>query len=238
MEGLWVLLLLIFIAALPVLLVYLWVRSRNFPLSLLWFLFSLLAGALALGIAALLQTLLSPSEGMFTAWEEHRGMIFFHVLVRIALTEETGRLAALLLLFRLGSHIPGRTAADGPDPGEMKPGGVSYTRSFGAAAGLTVGLGFALIENAIYGAANIGVTLLRALTSAPLHGACGARVGIAAVTGRQNPAIALGRFISAVAIHGMYDFMVVSPGLLAIILALLITFTALASSIQVIRSPE
>jgi RsiW-degrading membrane proteinase PrsW (M82 family) len=63
-------------------------------------------------------------------------------------------------------------------------------------------------------------------------------VGIAAAIGRRNPVIALGRFISAVAIHGMYDFMVVSPGLLAIILALLITFTALASSIQVIRSPE
>jgi RsiW-degrading membrane proteinase PrsW (M82 family) len=232
MDGLWVLIVLIFIAALPVLLVYLWVRSRNFPLSLLWFLFSLLAGILALGIAALLQTLLA---GMFTVWEGHPGAVFFHVLIRIALTEETGRLAALLLLLRLGRGIPGRAEPDGPGPDGIKPG--SYTQAFGAAAGLTAGLGFALIENAVYGTANIGITLLRALTSAPLHGACGARVGIAAVIGKRQPVLALGRFISAVAIHGMYDFMVVSPGLLAVILALLITFTALASSIQVIRSP-
>jgi RsiW-degrading membrane proteinase PrsW (M82 family) len=236
MEGLWALLLLLFIAALPVMLVYLWVCSRYFPLSRLWFFFSLLAGGLALGIAVLFQNLLSFPAGLPGVWERHPGMIFFHVLVRIALTEEAGRLAALLLLFRLGSRIPRRFEPEGPAPDEMTPAEPSYTRAFGAAAGLSAGLGFAFIENAIYGAANPGITLLRAFTSAPLHGACGARVGIAAVSGRRKPFLALGRFISAVAIHGMYDFMVISPGLPAFILALLIAFTALASSIQLIRS--
>ncbi|MDR2101220.1 MAG: PrsW family intramembrane metalloprotease [Treponema sp.] len=278
MEGLWVFFLLIFIAALPVLLIYLWARSGKFPLSTLWFLFSLLAGILALGIAVLLQSLLSPLQGMM-AQEGGLGVIFFHTMVRIALTEEAGRFTALFLLFRLGdccasrikpqkitdqaifyptisenmpinrdflrhqaqkihkynrllgSRLPGRAG-----PGEIQADGFPDIRAFGAAAGLTAGLGFALIESAVYGAANMEITLLRAVTSAPLHGACGARIGIAAGLGTREPVHALGRFVSAVAIHGMYNFMVVSPGLPAILLALLITFTALASSIQIIRT--
>jgi hypothetical protein len=82
----------------------------------------------------------------------------------------------------------------------------------------------------------MGITLLRAVTAAPLHGACGARVGIAAMIGNREPVHALCRFLPAVAIHGMYNFMVISPGIPAIVLALLITLTALASSIQVIRA--
>jgi RsiW-degrading membrane proteinase PrsW (M82 family) len=231
MEGLWILFLLIFIAALPVLLVYLWARSGKFPLSVLWFLFSLLAGALALGIAALLQNLIFSLGGMIRI-QEGIGVLVFQIFIQIALTEEAGRLAALFLLFHLGSRFFGRAKE-----GEIKPDGVPYTRAFAAAAGLTAGLGFALIESAIYGAANMDITLLRAVTAAPLHGACGARVGIAVTIGSRKPVHALCRFLSAVAIHGMYNFMVVSPGLPAMVLALLITFTALASSIQLIRIP-
>ncbi|MDR3138887.1 MAG: PrsW family intramembrane metalloprotease [Treponema sp.] len=235
MEGLWVLFLLIFFAALPALLVYLWVRSGKFPLSALWFLLSLLAGALALGIAALLQNLVFPLEGMIKA-REGIGLLAFHIFIRIALTEETGRLAALFLLFYLGGRFLGRIEPGSPEPGKIKPEGVPYAPDVGAAAGLAAGLGFALIESAVYGAVNMGITLLRAVTAAPLHGACGARVGIAVTIGNRKPVHALCRFLSAVAIHGMYNFMVISPGLPAIVLALLISFTALASSIQVIRA--
>ncbi|GHT63361.1 hypothetical protein FACS1894110_00990 [Spirochaetia bacterium] len=219
MNGLLVLFLLIFVAALPVFLVYLWFRLARFPLPLPWFLFCLLSGAAALFIALLLQNF-SPNT-----------------LLVNALTEELGRLLMLLIFFKIlnlmGKGIPPGPAAradttDAP--------GIFSTNSavWGSVAGLLAGLGFALIESATYGAANMGVTLLRAFTAAPLHGACGARVGAAAAVCRDHPFPALLRFLSAAAIHAMYNFMLLLHGI-PTILAIFIAFSALGSSVLFIH---
>ncbi|MDR2629971.1 MAG: PrsW family intramembrane metalloprotease [Spirochaetaceae bacterium] len=105
----------------------------------------------------------------------------------------------------------------------------------GLVTGLLTGLGFSAVETASYGPANLGIALFRVFTTAPLHGACGARNAAAAVLCRRNPFRASMRFFSAVIIHGMYNFMVVRTGLNRIF-AVLIAITALASSIQEIRS--
>jgi hypothetical protein len=81
----------------------------------------------------------------------------------------------------------------------------------------------------------MGVAFIRAFTAAPLHGACGARVGFAAAELRDSPFPALSRFLSAVAIHGMYNFMILLRGA-PLILAILVAFSALASSILFIRA--
>lgn len=230
MTGLWVLLLVIFIAALPVLPVYLWFRSHVFPMSSLWFLVSLLAGVFSLFIAALLQALgFAMGNGSDIAREAAMATVLFNIFVRIALTEETGRLLALLLFFRLGSRFK-QTPFYMPIPDQDASPGLL---SFGAATGLLAGLGFAIIETASYGTMNINIALLRAFTAAPLHGACGVRVGMGAIMLKQTPIRAIGRFFSAVAIHGMYNFMVISPGIPRIF-PFLISLLTFVSSIQVI----
>jgi RsiW-degrading membrane proteinase PrsW (M82 family) len=100
--------------------------------------------------------------------------------------------------------------------------------------GLIAGLGFAVIETAMYGVGDFRITLVRAVTAAPLHGACGARIGMAVSHLRDAPGLALVRFLYAVGIHGMYNFMIISPGI-PLVFPILIAFTAFLSSIQLIR---
>jgi RsiW-degrading membrane proteinase PrsW (M82 family) len=104
----------------------------------------------------------------------------------------------------------------------------------GYAAGLVAGLGFAILENAIYAASDTGILILRTVTAAPLHAACGSRVGAAAVMVRSNPVQAIFRLFTAAAIHGIYNFMSAIPGISSIA-AVLIAITALTSSILSIR---
>jgi RsiW-degrading membrane proteinase PrsW (M82 family) len=227
MTGLWVLLLLIFIAALPVLPAYLWFRSQKFPLPFYWFLLSLITGAFSLLIAALLQNIfLYISSGSDLSNESTLGATFFTIFIRIALTEEAGRFLALLLFLSLGSRFKQFSSRVPDSLGVL---------SFGAATGLVAGLGFAIIETASYGMMSIGIALLRAFTAAPLHGACGARIGMVVVTFKEKPVQSVGRFFSAVAIHGMYNFMIISPGSPRLF-PILIAFLSLLSSLRVIRN--
>ncbi|MDR0628866.1 MAG: PrsW family intramembrane metalloprotease [Treponema sp.] len=239
MAGLWILGLLLVIAALPVLLVYLWFRVRRFPMPSWWFLLSLLAGAFSLLIAALLQWLFfrtgvdtgggfSPRDGM--------GTFFFTVFIRIALTEETGRVLALGLLFRLGRSgkggLPLSRSKDTGRTGSFEEG--TLLQTLGGATGLVAGLGFALIESASYGAADIMIALLRACTAAPLHGACGARIGMGMLGFKAGPYRVLWRLLSAVIIHGMYNLMVISPGIPPL-LPILIAFSSFFTAMHVIH---
>jgi RsiW-degrading membrane proteinase PrsW (M82 family) len=211
-NGLPVLLLLILIAALPVLFLFFWYRLARCPISTGWFLVFLLGGASSMFFALVLQSLIPalPAAGPL-------GSIVFDLFCRIAATEEAARFLVFLILFPL-ARVRGENAI-----------------LRGTAAGLTAGLGFALVESASYGASDTGIALLRTVTSAPLHGACGARVGAAAASLGHNPLAAAARVLSAIAIHGMYNLMIRGSGILAII-AILAVFCALASSILSIRT--
>jgi RsiW-degrading membrane proteinase PrsW (M82 family) len=210
MNGLWTLLLLIAISALPALAVLLWIRFRRLPVRMPWFLLSLLAGALSLGLAAVLQSLF-PETG-----EARLGVLLAKIFVQIALTEELGRLVVFSLLLSLARRM------------EPHPSG------FAAITGLVAGLGFAVVETAMYGAGNFSIALVRAITAAPLHGACGARIGVAVFHIRDAPAKSLILFLYAVALHGMYNFMILSRGV-PLFFPILIAFTALLSSLRLIR---
>ncbi|MDR3122912.1 MAG: PrsW family intramembrane metalloprotease [Treponema sp.] len=212
MNGLWILLLLIAISALPVLAVLLWIRLRRLPVRLPWFLLALLGGALSLGLAAILQSLFPKTE------EASIRVLLVKIFIQIALTEELSRLVVFSLLLRLAGGF-GK---------EAKP------PAFAAITGLIAGLGFAVIETAMYGVGNVSIALVRAVTAAPLHGACGARVGIAVSHIRDAPVWALIRFLYAVGLHGMYNFMLLNQGI-PLVFPVLIAFTALFSSIQLIR---
>jgi RsiW-degrading membrane proteinase PrsW (M82 family) len=230
MSGVWILFFLILISALPVFLLYIWLRSRRYRFSLLWFAAALLAGAVSLLLALFIQSLI-PRPELYAA--NSRGGLLREVFLRIALTEELGRFAVLFVFFpaarRFGRGLPAGPADDG-GPG---PAGGAY----GSLTGLLAGLGFVLIESASYGSADAGVALLRAFTSAPLHGACGARVGKAALNIGSAPLRSITGFLSAVAIHGAYNFMILLPGF-SPVLAILIAFSALASTMLLIGNPS
>jgi RsiW-degrading membrane proteinase PrsW (M82 family) len=238
MGGINILFLLIFISALPVFSLYLWLRLSRFSMPPHWFILFLLAGALSLLVALALQRLLPdipPGSG-------GTGRVLYTVFCKVALAEETGRLLVFLAFFRLSAGLSPRSGGGGnfvswsrnsaePGPRAAAPG----PGFWGALAGLVAGLGFAALENAFYGAADMGSAFIRAFTAAPLHGACGARVGAAAADLRETPFPALTHFLSAVAIHGMYNFMILLRGV-PWILAVLMAFSALASSILFIRA--
>jgi RsiW-degrading membrane proteinase PrsW (M82 family) len=101
------------------------------------------------------------------------------------------------------------------------------------AIGLVAGLGFSLLENAVYAASDFNVLPLRIITAA-VHGACGSRIGAAAVMLRSNPLQAILRILTATAIHGIYNLMITMPGL-SPIAAILIAISALVTAILTIR---
>ena len=208
-KGIWILLVLIFTSALPVIVVFFWLRAGKSSLKLPWFLLSLAAGIISLLAAALIQNLI-PSGGRGTG----PGLLFFRYFVRIALVEEASRFLVLVPLFK------------------AKRG-----RSFAAALGLVAGLGFATLENAIYGIADVNIALLRAFSASPLHGACGIRAGAAVFCSRESPASALFLSLSAVFIHGAYNLIIDSP-FFPSALAILVAFAALFASLHFLKNAE
>ena len=213
MNGIWILLLLILIAALPVIIVFFWFRKKKSPVSLPWFLVALAAGIVSLLAAALIQNFL-PSftgSGRGRPW-----LIFYDFFIRIALVEEASRLVTIIPFFRLGFR---RRNMD---------------RAFCGALGFAAGLGFATLESAFYGIADINVALLRALAAAPLHGACGIRVSLSFFYFNRYPVKAFFLFIFAVLIHGVYNMMILNPALPSV-LAILIAIIALLSSLPFLK---
>jgi RsiW-degrading membrane proteinase PrsW (M82 family) len=213
-NSLPILLILISTAAVPVVLLFLWYNFARCPISTGWFLLFLIGGGASLFAALVLQALVSLLPN--ASWGGMGGLLF-STFGRIAATEELSRLLVFLILFPL-ARIRGENAV-----------------LRGSAAGLIAGLGFALVESASYGASDAGIALLRTVTSAPLHGACGQRVG-AALAGRKEGVFpSFMRFLSAVAIHGTYNLMISNSGVMAV-LAVLAALCALASSILSIRA--
>jgi len=223
-----VFLLLLLLSSLPVFFARWWFLRQKIPVSFPWFLLSLIAGVLSIFPAGLFQTwtasLASPQGLSF---------ILYSIFVRTALSEETSRLLTqipLLMIHRRLAEGPGGKGPFYSLPEASLPD--REPRTFGIASGLTAGLGFALVESAVYSlGSSFKVALLRAFTAAPLHGACGARSGYAIVRFREQPGKALFRFFTAVLIHGVYNLTLINPVIPSAV-GVLIALAALFSSIQ------
>jgi hypothetical protein len=87
----------------------------------------------------------------------------------------------------------------------------------------------------MYAAADLRIALLRAFTAAPLHGACGSRIGTAAALFGSRPPRAAVMVFTAAAIHTAYNFMLVSPGILPFF-SIPIALAALGSSLLALRT--
>ena len=212
MKGILILLLLIIASALPGIIAFIWFRVKKSAVTLPWFLLSITAGIVSLLIAAFVQRFFYPKQ-------DGLGDLFFGVFVRIAFVEELSRFITLIPLFAVANRT-------------RKTGVV-----FGAALGLVSGLGFAILENAFHGIADINITLLRAFTAAPLHGACGIRAGVAVFIFTQNKGKAILYFVSAVLIHGAYNLILVSPALPSAF-SIIIALSALFASLPLLKTAD
>ena len=206
-----ILLILLFSSAFPAILVFIWFRVKKSAVTLPWFLISLATGIVSFIVAALIQSFfhLTSQSGF--------GSVFFDIFIRIALLEEASRIITLIPLLLIVRMFRDSDV------------------DFGAALGLAAGLGFALIENAYHGITNINIVLLRLLTAAPIHGACGIRAAVAAFSFSKNKLKAIFCFISAVFIHGAYNLTIVIPNLPSF-LAVLIALTAFFASLGYIQT--
>lgn len=227
MSGFWILLLLTVIAVLPLIMVFFWFKARKLQITLPWFLIVIAAGIVSLFTAALIQNFLPQPE------KNGLGALLFGVFIRVAVIEEAGRLLTLIPLIKTANRFYGRKAAFNAASIDTSSDASSAASS--AAAGLVAGLGFAAIENAFYGMADINITLLRAFTAAPLHGACGIRIGAAIFEINRNPVKTISLFLSAVIIHGAYDLIIVSPAIPSL-LAAAVAFLALFVSIRLLKT--
>jgi RsiW-degrading membrane proteinase PrsW (M82 family) len=232
MTGIGVLIFLLLFSSIPAIAVFVWFRLAHYPFSPLRFSCALLAGAISFFPALVLQNIMV-NAGSGIVYALGKWGPIAEIFFRIAFTEEFSRLILLIILFfaihRLSpaSEQPGQTAGINPP--------VSAD-TMACAAGLIAGLGFAIIESAVYGASNPGNALLRTFTAAPLHGACGFRVGSSIAMFPERPLQAVFRFLSAVVIHGLYNFMLIIPGFAPSAAAILIALFALTTSILIIRN--
>ena len=236
MPNLGILLVLILVSAIPAIAVFIWFRVARYKFSTVVFFISLFVGATSLFAALFLQGFVSGID-ILPPMTDSVGL-FMEILIRIALTEELSRLLLLIPLFLLFRrfNVTGWTTdwARQPKYGENGLTPIPLTETMGKASGLVAGLGFGILESAIYGASYPVNALLRAFTATPLHAACGSRVGSSIMLFRENTALAIFQFLSAVAIHGIYNLMVVAPGRLSPWIAILVAASALASSVQAI----
>ena len=227
-----VLTLIIFSAAFPLVVVYFWFRLAKINYSLVLFLITILPGLAAFFPALILQNLL--------AFPIYSGRIalFYQYFVRIALTEELSRLLMLFIFFLICSRFKPNSnfSIFGKQSSYMTPSYMTTSEiiKMGTAAGLVAGLGFAMLENAIYAASNINLLLFR-LVTAVLHGACGSRIGAATVMFRSSPVKAVMHVLAATAIHGLYNLMVTLPGISSVV-AVLIALSAFAIAMVTITS--
>ena len=233
MLGIGVLLLLLFISSIPAIIVFFWFRLGRYPFTFSRFAVSLLAGATSFFLALFLQKLVA-GERIFTVIMGKWGLLA-EIFVRTALTEELSRLVMLLVLFLLTRRFVTGSSGDGGEAASINAGTQGSAFALASASGLIAGFGFAILESAVYGASNPGNAILRVFTATPLHGACGSNVGISLLMFPQNPVRAVFRFFIAVVIHGVYNFMMIIPGRMPPIAAVLIALSALASSIVAIR---
>jgi len=236
MPNVGILLVLILISAIPVIAVFIWFRVARYPLSTVVFFISLFVGATSLFAALFLQEFVS-RIGILPPLTDSVGL-FIEILIRIALTEELSRLLLLIplfMVFRRFNVVGWLTNWAGQlGQGENAISPMPSAETMGKASGLVAGLGFGVLESAIYGAADPFNALLRAFTATPLHAACASRVGSSIMTFRERPALAIFQFLSAVIIHGIYNLMVVFPGRFPPFIAIFIAFSALLSSVQAI----
>ncbi len=188
---------LIILAGLPVILIIIYIYKRDKyekePLKLILkaFFFGMLVPVAVLGVAYLLKNFVLVD----TSYTSQVGKAFYDAFIYAALLEEGFKFLALMLAVWKNEEF------------NEKFDGIVYA--------VSVGLGFALIENFLYilPTMDYGAAYTRFFTAVPGHAIDGVImgyfVGIAKFSDKRNLNLAIG-FILAFLAHGFYDFMLMS----------------------------
>jgi RsiW-degrading membrane proteinase PrsW (M82 family) len=197
---------------------FVWLRrGGRRTISLLWFLASFAAGLLSAGAGLLLMGVVPIFESAAGINTVGKIAGLYNVFVRTALVEEVSRLIVFSAFFAAARRMNKLPAE----------------RSFYVSAAIIAGLGFAAAESVFFALDNFNVVLLRAITTAPIHAACAARIGAAIWSRRQKESLAAVRnFLYAFALHGIYDYLIPRGGISSIIAcacAILNCLSAIAS---------
>ena len=198
------------LAAVPSVLIIVYIyrkdRGRKEPKTLVFasFVFGFFAVVPAILIELIFSALGSSFTGIF--------YILFRAFVIAALVEEGVKLAVVRL------YLYPRKAFD-----EVSDG-IFYT--------IAASLGFAFFENILYSFGSPLLMLIRGATAVPLHvaasGILGYYIGMTKITGKKQITKGL---LSAVLIHGLYDFLLFTDTLLG-----LLVIPLLVGSIFALRS--
>jgi RsiW-degrading membrane proteinase PrsW (M82 family) len=166
-------------------------RFKKEPRLLLFGLFA--AGMVTPLAASLLEGVLIPLLGVVPGGSSH----IINAFIGIAVPEEAVKLAALLLIVRRRRQFD-----------EVLDGAVY---------GVTVGMGFALVENLMYvfeSDTPMSVALVRGVTAVPLHALAGGLIGL--IYGRyriESSGSIMAAYLAAVGIHGLYDMILFNPNI-------------------------
>jgi hypothetical protein len=216
MSSLFIVVLLVFIAGLPIVLAWWYFRAKT-SVRVSLFLFALLAGLLGVLVAAAIQLFIAPLIPEPAFQPDSRLLIFYKIFVEIALTEETARLLTILVvalpLLKQYKNQP-----------DLR---VPLTRTLGLLAGFT----FAAVETVFFAMTTMDAGLIRAVSAAPLHGACGIRAGNAVLKLKTAPLFSVFSLFSAAALHGVYNFLVQRNGI-SPYLGVAIAITAMLAGLQ------
>ncbi|HCM27061.1 MAG: hypothetical protein A2Z99_20090 [Treponema sp. GWB1_62_6] len=183
MSGLLFVARILAVSALPLAACWLWFASRIPAFVPVRLLKSAFLGAAMVVPVAALQYLLPRASSGF-------GSVLFRSFVVAALVEEGVKLASLRMARRFIASGSGEAAA----------------------VGIAASLGLAIFETALYSFADPSVAIVRAVTAAPLHASCGARIGLAADAPSLLSPRAVFSAILAIAVHGAYDLSLFVPG--------------------------
>ena len=210
----------IFISAIPLIGVVVWFKFKKYSFSLLMICTSFFTGLVTVFAAFLLYKnfeYLSHFIPVGSRWA-----VFYYFFVQISFSEEISRFILLVIFYLILNRIK-RNENRVPNEGWF------------CAAGLISGFGFAVLEGTVIGISYSNFTWMRIFTAVPLHAACGSRVAFSAANLRKHPVQSIFRFFSAVAIHGLYDNLIISDLLPFQIAAILIALSSFASSVLLIK---
>jgi hypothetical protein len=209
----------ILIAGLPVSAGW-WYFRAKYAVSGRIFLAALLAGFGAVLFAAAAQLAIAPLTPAPDLASGAKWAILYKIFVEIASTEELARflmLVAFSALFKKNREESGQNKT-------------AFMRVFGMIAGFS----FAAVETIFFTITNPGSGLIRAISAAPLHGACGIRAANAALHIKQAPALSVLSLVFAIALHGIYNFLSQRGGFFPY-LGVALAVSAFISGAQTIR---
>jgi hypothetical protein len=222
MSAVLVVVLMLLIAGLPVALGCWYFRAKH-AISRRGFLAAILAGMAAVLLAVGAQLFAAPLAPQPNLQSGTKWTILYTIFIEIASTEELARFLTMLLctsvLKKTLEKIPHRR--------------IAQVRVYGMISGFS----FAAVETLFFTMINIDSGITRAISAVPLHGACGIRAANAVLNCKRSPGLSVLSIFFAIALHGIYNFLVQRGGFFPYLGAGL-AVTALLSGVQSISFDE